>query len=49
MCHQIHAKDFSGQFGGLFDRLGNLDAAALAAPARVNLRLDDYAGCTSRE
>jgi hypothetical protein len=41
MRHQIHPQDFSSQFGGLFDRLCNLDAAALPAPARVDLRLDD--------
>ena len=45
MGHQIHAQHLGGQLSGFVGRLGNLDAAALAAASGVNLRLDDNAGC----
>ena len=38
---QGHAENLLGERFGLVGRLGELDAAALAAPAGVNLRLDD--------
>ena len=34
-----------GELGGLFRRLGDLHAAALAAPAGVDLRLHHHSGC----
>ena len=34
-----------GQFDGLFRRLGDLHAAAFAAPSGVDLRLDHHSGC----
>ncbi len=42
---QLHPEDFARQLAGFFSRLGQLDAAALAAASGVNLRLDDNAGC----
>ncbi len=38
---QLHAEDLVRVFAHLIQRLGNLDAAALAAAAGVDLRLDD--------
>ena len=37
---QLHAENLAGVFAHLFERLGDLDAAALAAAASVNLGLD---------
>ena len=41
MGHQRHAEDLRGELVDLLERLRHLDAAALAAAAGVNLRLDD--------
>ena len=38
---QLHAENLAGVLAYFFDRLGDLDATALSAPAGVNLRLDD--------
>ncbi|MCY1363885.1 hypothetical protein D9M69_506650 [compost metagenome] len=38
---ELHAEDLASQLLDVFDRLGDLDAAALAAATRVNLGLDD--------
>ena len=43
--HQFHAQHFAGEFAGLVHRLGDLDAAALAAAAGVDLRFDYDSGC----
>ena len=43
MRHQRHAQDFARQLGGFLDRLGDLHAAALAAPAGMDLGLDHNA------
>ena len=37
---ELHAQDFAGQLFNLFDAAGEFDAAALAATAGMNLRLD---------
>ncbi len=42
---QRHAEHLARQLGGFFRRLGDLHAAALAAPAGVDLRLDHDSGC----
>ena len=42
---QRHAQHLLGQFNGLFRRLGDLHAAALAAASGVNLRLHHDSGC----
>src|SRR5690606_7475723 len=39
--HELHAQDFRSQLANVVERTGQLDAASLAAPAGVNLRLDD--------
>ena len=41
MRHQRHAEHLLGELFGLVGRLGELDAAAFAAPAGMDLRLDD--------
>ncbi|MDH6591965.1 hypothetical protein M2165_001854 [Variovorax sp. TBS-050B] len=38
---ELHAQDLTGELLDVLDRLGHLDAAALAAAARVDLGLDD--------
>src|SRR6267154_1926290 len=42
MRHQLHAQHFAGEFARLFHRLGDFYAAALAASAGMDLRLDYY-------
>jgi hypothetical protein len=41
--HQRHAENVLGIKLGLFARVRHLNAAALAAPSGMNLRLDDHA------
>ena len=43
MRDELHAENVLGVQFGVFAGLGHLDAAALAAAAGVNLRLDDHA------
>ena len=43
MGHQRHAQDLLRDLGGFLGILGDFDAAALAASAGVNLRLDHHA------
>jgi hypothetical protein len=38
---QLHPEDLAGELLDLVERAGELDPAALATAARVNLRLDD--------
>ncbi len=45
MRHQRHAEHLLGELLGLVGGLGDLDAAALAAPAGMDLRLDDGDAC----
>ena len=42
MGDQLHAQDVAHGLLGLFSGLAHLDAAALAAAAGVDLRLDHY-------
>src|SRR6185503_10994920 len=44
VCDQLHAEDLPGQFAHGVDRLAELDAAALAPAAGMDLRLDDPHG-----
>ncbi len=44
MGDQLHAEHLGRQLAGFLRRLGELDAAALAAAAGMNLRFDDDAG-----
>ncbi len=41
MGDELHAEDLAGQLASFLGRLGELDAAPLAAPAGVDLGLDD--------
>ena len=45
---ELHAQDLAGQRAHFVDRLGDLDPAALAAAAGVDLRLDDPDGAAER-
>src|SRR6185312_14498044 len=38
---ELHAEDLAGELAGLLGRFGELDAAPLAAPAGMDLGLDD--------
>ena len=44
MRHQLHAQHLVGEIARLAHRLGDLHAAAFAASAGMNLRLDHHAG-----
>ena len=46
---QRHAQDFAGEFAGFGQRLRDLDAAAFAAAAGMDLGLHDYARCAGVE
>ncbi len=47
--HQRHAEHLARQLGCRFRRLGDLHAAALAAPAGMNLRFHHHSGCAFAE
>ncbi len=49
MRYQLHTQDLGSIALGLFKRARHLDAAALAASAGVDLRLDYHAGRTARK
>ena len=42
MRDELHSKNFAGETSHVFDRLGNFHPAALAAPPRMDLRLDHH-------
>ena len=49
MRHQRHAENLLRQLGGFLDRLGDLYAPALAAPARMDLCLYHHTRRTRSE
>jgi hypothetical protein len=48
MRHELHAENFSREVANVIERFRELDAPALAATPRVNLRLDDPNGTAER-